>query len=65
VNFVIAVVLYYQLSKAFGHGIGYFFGMWFLPFIFIPLIGFGASKYVLPKYEHAHSGSTGTMPTPA
>jgi hypothetical protein len=65
VDIVIALVLYYQLAKAFGHGIGYFFGMWLLPFIFFPLIGFGASRYVLPKYERAHSGSHGTMPTPA
>lgn len=64
VNFFVGLYLYWQLSKAYGHGFGYWLGMIFLPLIFFPLIGFGSSQYMLPKYEH-HGGSTGAMATPA
>lgn len=35
-----------KLSKAFGHGIGYTFGLVFLPGIFAIILGFGKSKYI-------------------
>jgi hypothetical protein len=45
VNLVIAIIVYYELAKSFGHGAGYFLGLFFLPFIFIPLLGFDDSRY--------------------
>lgn len=39
------IVYCYRLSKAFGHGLGYTFGLIFLPNIFQLIIAFGSSKY--------------------
>ena len=33
------------VSKAFGRGVGFTLGMWFLSFIFLPLLGFGDYHY--------------------
>lgn len=48
-NLVVAIwasVLYsIRLSKSFGHGKGYAFGIFFLPYIFWMILGFGESKY--------------------
>ncbi|MGM9940971.1 MAG: DUF5684 domain-containing protein [Bulleidia sp.] len=35
----------YKLSLAFGHGIGWAFGLFFLPFVFRLIIGLGQSHY--------------------
>ncbi len=37
------------LSKSFGKGIGTTLGLFFLPFIFYPMLGFGDDKYTKPK----------------
>ncbi len=46
VNFIVAILVYNELSKAFGKGTGFAVGLIFLPFIFIPLLGFGDAEYV-------------------
>lgn len=46
VNFVIAVMLYFKLAKVFGKGVGFGFGLMFLPFIFLPILGFGDAEYL-------------------
>lgn len=33
------------VSRAFGHGAGFALGLWFLNFIFWPLLGFGDDEY--------------------
>jgi hypothetical protein len=33
------------VSRAFGQGIGFALGLWFLGFIFFPLLGFGSYSY--------------------
>ena len=49
--FVLTVMLYHRLSKAFRHGFGYTAGILFLPFIFVLLLGVGRSRYTRPdKY---------------
>lgn len=45
IAFGLTVTLYYSLSRAFGHGFGYTVGIVFLPFIFVPLLGVGRSRY--------------------
>ena len=46
VNIVIAIIFLNDLSKVFGHGIGFTLGLLFLSFIFYPVLGFGGSKYI-------------------
>ncbi|NLH49194.1 MAG: signal peptidase I [Myxococcales bacterium] len=45
VNFIIAIILNLALAKAFGKGGGFAAGLIFLPFIFIPILGFGSAQY--------------------
>ena len=42
---VIALINEYKLSKAFGHGFGFFIGLLLLNPIFKLILGFGSSKY--------------------
>lgn len=49
VNFVIAVMLYFKLAKAFGQGVGFGFGLLFLSPIFIAILGFGNAEYIGPQ----------------
>lgn len=45
VNIVVLIVLYYDLAKAFGKGIGFTLLILLLPFIAYPILGFGQSEY--------------------
>lgn len=47
-NFIILIIVYNDLSKSFGHGVGFTLGLIFLPFIFYPILGFGSSQYQGP-----------------
>ena len=46
VNLVICIMVYNDLAKAFGKGIGWTIGLLLLPFIFMPLLAFGSEAYV-------------------
>ncbi len=46
VNFVIAIIALSHFLKAFGKGTGFLIGTIFLPFIFIPILGYGKSQYI-------------------
>jgi hypothetical protein len=48
VNIIFLIILVNDLSKSFGHGVGYTLGLIFLSLIFIPILGFGGSQYVGP-----------------
>jgi hypothetical protein len=48
VNFIIAIILYVDIAKSFGKGVGFAVGMLFLPFIFFPILGFGSAQYQGP-----------------
>lgn len=48
VNIIFAVIIYIDLAKSFGKDVAWGIGMILLPFIFIPLLGFGDAKYVGP-----------------
>ena len=45
VNFVVAVIAYMALARKFGNGAGYAFGLLLLPPVFLPMLGFGDSRY--------------------
>ena len=48
VNFVIAIIVYIDLAKSFGKTAGFAIGILFLPFIFLPILGFGSARYFGP-----------------
>jgi hypothetical protein len=53
VNIVFTVWLYNLLSKSFGKDEGFTVGLILLPFIFLPLLGFGSATYVGPSASEA------------
>lgn len=55
VNIVVVVLFCRGLARAFGHGVGFTIGIWFLPWIFVPILAFGSSTY---------HGSYGGVQTP-
>ena len=54
VNFVILIIVMNDLSKSFGHGVGFTLGLIFLSIIFLFILAFGSSMYRGP------AGATGT-----
>lgn len=44
-NFVVLIMVAFDLAKRFGQGAGFAVGLILLPFIFYPLLGFGDSRY--------------------
>lgn len=48
VSIIIAIIVMIDLSKSFGKGIGFAIGLIFLPFIFVPILGFGSAQYQGP-----------------
>src|SRR5574344_2141789 len=48
VNIAVLIWKDIELAKSFGKGVGFGIGMFFLPYIFVPILGFGKSEYVGP-----------------
>ena len=48
VSFVALILVQISVAKSFGKGAGFGIGLVFLPFIFIPMLGFGDAKYMGP-----------------
>jgi len=48
VNIVVAIILNNDLAKSFGKGVGWTFGLIFLPIIFYSMLAFGSAKYKGP-----------------
>ena len=46
VSFIVVIIVYMDLAKAFGKGAGFGCGMLILPFIFFPMLAFGDAEYV-------------------
>lgn len=53
VNIIVLIIILNDLSKSFGHGVGFTLGLIFLSLIFIPILGFGGSRYVGPAARAA------------
>lgn len=49
VGFIVAIVVAIEAAQRFGKSAAFGIGMAFLPFIFIPIIGFGDARYVGSK----------------
>ncbi len=48
VNFIIALIVSLEMAKVFGKGAGFGIGLWLLPFIFYPVLGFSDAQYTPP-----------------
>jgi len=48
VNLVVMIMVMIDLAKSFGQNAGFGIGLAFLGFIFFPVLGFGAARYVGP-----------------
>lgn len=48
VNVVMQIIMYVKLAKAFGKSGGFAVGLIFLPYVFIPILGFGDAEYIGP-----------------
>ncbi len=49
IAFLVNLMAVLKLSRAFGHGVGYAIGLFFLGPIFMLIIGFGRSQYLGPQ----------------
>ena len=45
VNFIILILCNLELAKVFGKGAGMAIGLILLPFVFVPILGFGSAEY--------------------
>jgi hypothetical protein len=45
-NLVALFALMYKLSRAFGYDLEFGIGLFFLPFVFMPILAFGGAEYV-------------------
>jgi hypothetical protein len=52
VNIIVLVIVMNDLSKSFGHGLGFTLGLIFLSFIFFLILGFDSSTYRGPAAGH-------------
>ncbi len=48
VNFVVWIIVSIDLAKSFAQSTGFAVGIIFLPFIFLPILGFGSAPYAGP-----------------
>jgi uncharacterized membrane protein YhaH (DUF805 family) len=58
VNFFVSVVVYYELVKCFGKGVGFLILLVVVPMVAYPLLAFGDAEY------HAPTPEDGTEPEP-
>jgi len=49
VNIVISIMVKHNISKNFGHDVGFTLGLVFLAFIFYPILAWGESEYLGPS----------------
>ncbi len=61
---VFLIVIYYDLSKSFGHGVGFTLGLIFLSLIFFYILAFGSSTYRGPSGPYRHAGVAAAPPPP-
>jgi hypothetical protein len=47
VSIIAWIIVAFDLAKAYGKGVGYGLGLIILPFIFLPVLGFGDAPYAL------------------
>ncbi len=48
VGWVMSIIMYVKLSQAFGLSGAFAVGLIFLPYVFLPILGFGSAEYIGP-----------------
>ncbi len=61
VNIIILIIVLNDLSKSFGHGVGFTIGLIFLSIIFFLILSYDSKPYLAPA---AASGAGGYVPPP-
>lgn len=49
INLLASILIYNDLAKSFGKGVGWTIGLLLLPFVFVPALGFGSAQYLGPS----------------
>ena len=62
--FVLYLMGCLDMAKAFGRGAGTGIGLWLVPFVFAPILGFGDAQYVGPAAAVAGGGYGAAPPPP-
>src|ERR1700744_3362785 len=57
INFIFVIWVVNLLCKSFGKNEGFTVGVILLPFIFIPILGFGDAQYIGPSAAEANAGN--------
>ena len=65
VNLVVVIIVWNDLSKSFGKGVGFTIGLIFLPWVFLAILGWGSAPYQGPAAASDGSGMTPPPPPPA
>jgi hypothetical protein len=64
VNIVIAIIVWNDLSKSFGKGVGFTIGLIFLSWIFLAILGWGSATYQGPGAATGLAGGMAPPPPP-
>jgi Family of unknown function (DUF5684) len=64
VNFIVFIIVMYDLSKSFGHGGGFTIGLVILNWIFLMILAFGSSTYRGPAAASGSMSAGGSAPPP-
>ena len=59
INFIFVIWVYNLLCKSFGKSEGFTVGLILLPFIFLPILGFGDAQYIGPTAKEAMAAKFG------
>jgi len=65
VNIVISLIVLWDLCRSFGKGWGFWWGLFLLPFVFVPVLGFGSTAYIAPAADYDARDAAGRYMNPA
>lgn len=60
VRVIVLIIFGWKLAKSFGRGVGFAVGLFFLPMVFLLILGFDDSKYIGPNGEAAGQSAAPT-----
>ena len=60
VNAIFSLIVSIDLAKSYGRGTAFGLGLWFVPFVFLPILAFGDATYVGPGSSSGGGDPAGT-----